>query len=201
MLGSCSHERLGSPFLNQVSILIENFSVPGDDASPSVGLGLQRHDGGEGVDRITENDWPMKLPFEDGQKREGVDARCLAHQAGGDGQTEQPMSHGPAEGIASARKNDRHAADYNLPTDRRRERHPFPSRSVVGFPTRHRRQDHRMTRLTTNGASRPAISSVMISFGDERPRFVRPSPESKPSRAHSDFRREVVKIIRQCGLP
>ena len=100
MLRSCPHERLGSSFLNQVSILIQNFSVPGDDASPAFGLRLQRLDGGQGVNRITEKDWPVKLPFENRQKREGVDAWRLAHQAGGNGQTKQPMSHGPAEGIA-----------------------------------------------------------------------------------------------------
>ena len=100
--GSCSHERLGAAFLDQVSILIENSSVPGDDASPTFGLGLQRLDGGQGVDRVPEDDRPMKLPFEDRQKCEGVDARRLAHQAGGDGQTEQSMSHRPAEGVVSA---------------------------------------------------------------------------------------------------
>jgi hypothetical protein len=40
LFGSASDERLGSTFLNQVSILIENFSVPGNDAPPSVGLAL-----------------------------------------------------------------------------------------------------------------------------------------------------------------
>ena len=101
-LRSCSHEGLSAAFLNQVSILIEDSPVPGDDASPSAGLRLQRLDRGEGVDRITEDDRTMKLPFEDGQEREGVDARRLAHQAGGDGQTEQSMSHRPAEGVALA---------------------------------------------------------------------------------------------------
>ena len=97
---SCSHESLSASFLNEVSILIQNSPVPGDDASSSLGLRLQRLDGREGVDRITENDRAMKLPFEDGQKRESIDARCLAHQSGGDGQTEQSVSHGLAEGVA-----------------------------------------------------------------------------------------------------
>ncbi len=41
LLRSSSHECLGSAFLNQVSILIQDFPVPGDDASSSFGLRLQ----------------------------------------------------------------------------------------------------------------------------------------------------------------
>jgi hypothetical protein len=41
----------------------------------------------------------MKFPFEDAQKRECVDSRRLAHEAGCNGQTEQSMRHRPAEGV------------------------------------------------------------------------------------------------------
>jgi hypothetical protein len=51
------------------------------------------------VDCITEDDWPVKFPFEDGQERQRVDARSLTHQAGSDGQAEQSMSHGPPERV------------------------------------------------------------------------------------------------------
>jgi hypothetical protein len=51
------------------------------------------------VDRIAEDDGSMKLPFEDGQEREGVDPRCLAHESGGNGQTEQSMSDGAAKRV------------------------------------------------------------------------------------------------------
>jgi hypothetical protein len=100
-LRSCSHERLGAAFLNQVSILIQNFSVPCNDASPSSCLTLQRNNDRLGVDRVPKDDWSVEFPFEDCQERQGVDARSLAHEAGGDGQTKQSMSHRPAEGIAS----------------------------------------------------------------------------------------------------
>jgi hypothetical protein len=104
VLRSAPNECLGPSFLNQVSILIQDFSVPGNNASSSFGLRLQRLDDGESMNRITEDDWPMKLPFEDCQESEGVDARSLAHQTGGDGQAEQPMSHGPAERIILSRR-------------------------------------------------------------------------------------------------
>ena len=92
---------MGAPFLNQVSILIQNFSVPRNDASPSSRLRLKRKNDGQGVNRVAKDDWPVKFPFEDRQKRQRVDTWRLAHKAGGDGQTKQSMSHGPAEGIAS----------------------------------------------------------------------------------------------------
>jgi hypothetical protein len=104
VLRSCSHERLGAAVLNQVSMLIQDFSVPGDDASPSPGLRLQRKYCREGVDRIAEDNRSMKLPFEDAQEREGVDARRLAHESGGDGQTKQSMSHGSTERVDLGRR-------------------------------------------------------------------------------------------------
>ena len=88
-----------APFLDQLSILIEDSAVPGDDASSAVGVRLQCLYCRESVDRIAEDDRAMEFPFEDGQKRESVDARSLAHQAGGDRQTEKSMSHRPAERV------------------------------------------------------------------------------------------------------
>ena len=102
---SCSHERLGAAFLNQVSILIQNFSVPCNDATPSSCLTLQRNNDRQGVDRVPKDDWSVEFPFEDCQERQGVDTRSLAHEARGDGQTKQSMGHGPAEGIASGARN------------------------------------------------------------------------------------------------
>ena len=52
------------------------------------------------MDGIPKNDWPMEFPFEDGQKCEGIDARRLAEETGGDGQAKQSMSHWPAKGTA-----------------------------------------------------------------------------------------------------
>jgi len=92
---------LGAAFLNQVSILIQNFSVPCNDATPSSCLTLQRNNDRQGVDRVPKDDWSVEFPFEDCQERQGVDTRSLAHKARGDGQTKQSMSHGPTEGIAS----------------------------------------------------------------------------------------------------
>ena len=54
------------------------------------------------MDRITEDDGTMELPLEDRQECDGVEAGCLAHQAGGDRQAEQPMGDGPAERAGSA---------------------------------------------------------------------------------------------------
>ena len=45
----------------------------------------------------------MESPFEDRQEGQGVQARGLAHQAGGDRQAEEAMSHRLAEGPASRR--------------------------------------------------------------------------------------------------
>ena len=52
--------------------------MPGDDSAPALGLGKQRLDLRERMDRITEDDRAMKLPLKDGEKCDGVDARCLA---------------------------------------------------------------------------------------------------------------------------
>lgn len=60
-------------------------------------------DGGKDVDRVAEKYWFVKLPFEDRQKRDGVDARCLAHQSTCNGKAEKAMSYRPSEWAASRR--------------------------------------------------------------------------------------------------
>ena len=103
-MGACSHERLSASLLDEVAGLIENSPVPGDNTSPAPRLCLQRLDGGNRVDRIAENDGTMKLPFKDGHESEGVDTGGLAHESGGNGEAEQAMGHGAAEGIALGRR-------------------------------------------------------------------------------------------------
>ena len=116
------------------------------------------------MDRVTEDDGTVKLPFENGQKCEGVDTRCLAHQAGGNGQTKQSVGHGPAEGVALGRRMinmqrievARQAGEEN--------NIGFRDGSPWALPLVTDRRDHRMSRLTMGGASRPSISSVLITF-------------------------------------
>ena len=110
-VNSCSHEGLRASFLDEVTVLIEDSTMPGDDASSAVRVRLQRLDLRERVDRVPEDDRTMEFPFKDCEEGERVDARSLADQAGGDGQTEQAMGHRPAEGVVRARKNGRRAAD------------------------------------------------------------------------------------------
>lgn len=94
---SCSHERLSAAFLHQDSILIEHTPLPGNEATPSVGLRLERFNLGNGVDRITKRDGTEESPVQDRQKRHGVDSRRLGDQTGGDRHAEQAMRDGPAE--------------------------------------------------------------------------------------------------------
>jgi hypothetical protein len=99
-----SYQRLGTPRLNQIAILIEDSSVPCDYSPTPFCLRLQRLDGGKCVDRVAEKYRLMKLPFEDRQKREGVDARRLAHQSTCDGKAEQAMRDRPSEWAAPRRR-------------------------------------------------------------------------------------------------
>ena len=55
------------------------------------------------MDRVAEDDRMMELPFQDRQEREGIHARGLAHQAGGDREAEESMGDRPAEGAAFRR--------------------------------------------------------------------------------------------------
>lgn len=99
-----SYKGLGTSPLNQIAILIEDSSMPCDYAPTPFCLRLQRLDGGKCVDRVAEKYRLMKLPFEDRQKREGVNARRLAHQSTCNGQAEQAMRHWPSEWAAPRRR-------------------------------------------------------------------------------------------------
>ena len=99
---SCSHERLSATFLHQESVLIEHTALPGNETTPSVGLRLERFNLGNGVDRIAKCDRTEESPFQDRQKRHGVDPRRLADQTGGNGHAQQSMCDRPAEWPALA---------------------------------------------------------------------------------------------------
>jgi hypothetical protein len=89
--------------LNQIAILIEDSAVPCDYAPTPFGLRFQRLDSRKSVDRVAKKYRLLKLPFEDPQKREGIDAGRLAHQPTRNGQSEQAMSHRPSEWAAPRR--------------------------------------------------------------------------------------------------
>jgi hypothetical protein len=92
---------LRAAFLDEVAILIQDSAMPGHDSAPALGLGFERLDPGKYVDRITEDDWPMKPPLEDREKRERIDGGCVADQARGNGETEQTVGHRLAENAAT----------------------------------------------------------------------------------------------------
>ncbi len=77
--------------------MVQDTSIPGDNPAPASGLSLQCLHGGKGMDRITEDDWAMKLPFENGQKCERVDAGRVADQPGGNRQAQQAMGDRSSE--------------------------------------------------------------------------------------------------------
>ena len=106
----------------------------------------------------------MKLPLEDGEKCEGVDPRCLAHQTGGDRQTEQPMSHRPAEWVVLGRRMiDMERIEISRESGEQDDIR-FGHGSSRALPLIADDEDHRMTRLTTSGASRAAGSGVVVSL-------------------------------------
>lgn len=55
------------------------------------------------MDGIAEKDGLMEPPLQDRQECDGIQARGLAHQAGGDRQDEETMGDGPAEWTAFRR--------------------------------------------------------------------------------------------------
>jgi len=46
----------------------------------------------------------MEFPVDNGQKRQGVDARRMTCKASCNGETKQPMGHRSAEGVADLRR-------------------------------------------------------------------------------------------------
>ena len=64
--------------------------------------GSQRLDLRQSVDRITEDDRAMEFPLEDGENARVSTRGAWLIRAGGDGETEQAMGHGPAEGVVLA---------------------------------------------------------------------------------------------------
>jgi hypothetical protein len=100
---AAAYEGLGPTFLDETAFLVENPAIPGDFTAPAIAAGLQGLDPRNGVERISKDDRVMEFPFENSQERKGIDPRCLAHQAGGDRQTEKPMSDRPTERAAFGR--------------------------------------------------------------------------------------------------
>jgi hypothetical protein len=94
---AAADQGLGPTFLNETALLVENSAIPGDFAAPAIPARFQGLDPRDPVERVAEDDRVMEFPFEDGQKRQGIDSRGLAHQAGGDRQTEKSMSDRPAK--------------------------------------------------------------------------------------------------------
>jgi hypothetical protein len=89
---------LGTALLDDLVVLIDDLSPPGDDAATAPRLGLQVFHLGNDPQSVTKDDREKKSPFQDGQEREGVDSRRIAGQPCGDGQNEQAMSDWSSEG-------------------------------------------------------------------------------------------------------
>ena len=94
---AAADQGLGPTFLNETALLVENSAIPGDFTAPAIPAGFQGLDPRDPMERVAEDDRVMEFPFEDGQKRQGIDSRGLTHQARGDRQTEKPMSDRPAK--------------------------------------------------------------------------------------------------------
>jgi hypothetical protein len=111
---------LGAAFLHEPFFLVEDPSVPGHHTAPTVPARLEGFHSRDTVDGVTEEDRMMESPFEDPQEGERVQARSLAHQAGGDREAEESMGHGLAEGSA-ARSIVIHMDRIIIPGDPRKE--------------------------------------------------------------------------------
>ena len=70
---SCSDESLRASLLDEMAILVQNTAVPRNDSAPALGLRAERLYFRKNVNRITEENRPMKLPVEDRQQGEGID--------------------------------------------------------------------------------------------------------------------------------
>ena len=83
-MGSCSHEGLSAAFLDDDSVLVEDTALPGDDTAPTVGVGSECLDPGDGMNGVTEGDRMEEFPLENGEERDRIHTWCLADQTGGD---------------------------------------------------------------------------------------------------------------------
>ena len=101
---AAAHEGLSSAILDELPVLVEDPPIPGDHATSAVGRGLQGVHTCDPPDRVTEMDRTMESPLQDGEERQGVDARRLTEQPGADGQAEQTMGDRLAEGAGSRRR-------------------------------------------------------------------------------------------------
>ena len=68
-------------------------------------------DGGKDVDRVAEKYWFVKLPFEDRQKRDGVDARCTGSSIHLQWQGREGHELPAVRMGCFAKMNDRHEGD------------------------------------------------------------------------------------------
>jgi hypothetical protein len=85
--------------LYALSVLIDDTPVPGYDTASTVGVRTHGLNRGQGVDRVTEEDRQMERPFKDGKEGEGIDARRLTYETGGNRKAQQPMGHRPAKRV------------------------------------------------------------------------------------------------------
>jgi hypothetical protein len=100
LASSCSHEGLRATLLHDKSVLIEDAPTPRNNAATSVGMRLERLDLGNGVDRVAKDNRTEESPFQNRQKRHGIDPRCLAAKPRGDRHPEQSVRDGPPEWAA-----------------------------------------------------------------------------------------------------
>ena len=88
---------MSAALLDDLAVLVDNLTMPGDDAATASRLGLQRFHSGNDLEGVAEDDREQKSPFQDGQECEGVDSRRIADQARGDGQNQQAMGNRSSE--------------------------------------------------------------------------------------------------------
>ena len=93
-------KRLGTAFLDDAIVLVQDATMPGDHTSAAIRGGFKGLNAGEATDGVAKEDRVMESPFEDAEKGEGLHTRRLAHQARADGHSEQTVSDRLAEWTA-----------------------------------------------------------------------------------------------------
>ena len=83
--------------LDDLAVLVQDLTMPGDDAATASGLGLQGFHPGNHLEGVAEDDREEESPFQDRQECQGIDPRGIADQPRGDGQTEQAMGNRSSE--------------------------------------------------------------------------------------------------------